>query len=499
MSHHEINSALKEYATSASRFFSEMRQATTQLGNLRLLRNQTLMLLEAVTHLEQSVEFSNLTKAIFSTFHTPDEQERIFLGLYKSDLGVLLRQSGWYQDLFEDRPPNPTAVVELIQDAFGGTECTTTYLAPLEFVQFGMDRIELVGYQICRYSKNELDCLLKQSVSGVFYPRAVVDTAILSDYWFVSIKRPGRSGILSGRDLLYHQGRVKVEYSTFPPEFESVMRQLVLYDWRDPYLVDSDTKRKKGFAKYEEFPRFWVPFVIEINDSPTDLPPRAPDISALATQPVFDPETGEELYEEPASGFSLDSEETKAFQKFMCEKAAMLAAIRECTTTWRFFETAHGFLVKAFLSEGFEQLLWHVTVIEALLGEKIEGGLTNLLKRRIGTVNGKNEAEQKQIRKNFDDLYQLRSSLVHGSPDIGDKEIYLGHLSEARRLARGTTLWMLHLLYHVLQTIRRTGCPIPTRDDLFAMIQIDQERHGSAAEVLRGLPAGFPQVPQWYL
>ena len=88
-----------------------------------------------------------------------------------------------------------------------------------------------------------------------------------------------------------------------------------------------------------------------------------------------------------------------------------------------------GYFVKAFFTDSFEkgleQLLWNITALEALLGEKNDD-LTESLARRISTILGTTKKEKKKIKKQFKELYNFRCALVHGIHF--KEEIYIGHL-----------------------------------------------------------------------
>jgi hypothetical protein len=40
---------------------------------------------------------------------------------------------------------------------------------------------------------------------------------------------------------------------------------------------------------------------------------------------------------------------------------------------WQFFDRAGRYLLKGFFAQGFEQLLWHITTVDALLGDDAPG------------------------------------------------------------------------------------------------------------------------------
>jgi hypothetical protein len=111
---------------------------------------------------------------------------------------------------------------------------------------------------------------------------------------------------------------------------------------------------------------------------------------------------------------------------------------------WHFFETALNMLVKAFFTDELEQLLWHITAIDALLGEK--GDVTEKLARRVASILGKTEDQQTKLKDSFKELYNFRSALVHGKRFDDEDPVDVGHLRKARDFARQTFIWFLDIL-----------------------------------------------------
>jgi hypothetical protein len=81
-------------------------------------------------------------------------------------------------------------------------------------------------------------------------------------------------------------------------------------------------------------------------------------------------------------------------------------------------------------------------------------------------ILGVTESDKKAIKRNFEELYTLRSDLVHGKADIGEREILLGQLDKVREMARALSIWMIKFL----------GC---VRGSLPAHSELPQARHSS--------------------
>ena len=249
--------------------------------------------------------------------------------------------------------------------------------------------------------------------------------------------------------------KVEVGYSPFSGALKQAFRRLILYPWSDTLTRGVQVlTAKKPDPRAAPVPfLFAAPFALSVSESLITAPHRAPDLSVLATEPIFDHE-GRECGMQPVVGCWLNEEETADFCSFISDVDCLIKRAKAEDPEWRFASTALNFLEKAFLSSGAEQLLWHITTIEALVGENVDAGLTRLLKTRVGRALGNTMEERRQIGKNFDELYSLRSDLVHGNATLPDREFYLSHLGQAREMARKLTLWMLHYLASVREVTK---------------------------------------------
>jgi hypothetical protein len=188
---------------------------------------------------------------------------------------------------------------------------------------------------------------------------------------------------------------------------------------------------------------------------------------------------------------------------------------------WYFFELAITYLVRAFQTEGLDQLLWHMVAIEALVGEE---PVRATIRRRLVRMLGSTESNRKEIRKQFNRLYDLRSDLVHGNPwgtpETRAEDRFLGSLpgrtrvlgsspaadlANLRQLARRAILWFARWLDHEHRRVRPPGDPslLPSRKQLLSVLDFDEQyenlsRHCQQIDdVVRALPPGFPNVSEW--
>ena len=154
-----------------------------------------------------------------------------------------------------------------------------------------------------------------------------------------------------------------------------------------------------------------------------------------------------------------------------------------------------GLLEKAFVThDGLDQILWHIAVLDALLSEE-NVGVRQAMRPRIGDILGATEAEKKQVRKGFDELYSFRSELVHGKK-VSEKAQHR-HLGDARELARRVCLWFLDYMVRVDQHLQGQNVPYeryPTRSELLTLLDFDKVGLDRLSSVIRTLPERFPSL-----
>jgi hypothetical protein len=152
-------------------------------------------------------------------------------------------------------------------------------------------------------------------------------------------------------------------------------------------------------------------------------------------------------------------------------------------------------LTKAYFAGGLDQLLWYITSIEALLGERGEE-LSEKLARRIAAIMGKTKNEKKDIKKRFKALYDFRSALVHGNKFR--KEVYWGHLREAREFARICLVWFLNFLAEIQNGIsdNQLDTELPKRKIILNLLDMDEKERFQLRSRFIVLPYGvaLPEV-----
>lgn len=455
-------------------------------GLLRLHVNEAMELQTLVDELEKEDEFHQLVAETRSSF-SGDYHSKNQLA-WQQAVKIFFRRSGYYSDIFEKQTLS-------VDTAFQRREIQVTYLAPMEFVYFAEPLIDFGTFQIRQFSAVELRAIFQNRVNEVFYPWAHIDVERLQGYWFVYLAELAPAPKLGWIYLpfdLSRPDRISIEYTRYPKAIESTLQHLALFEWQADWWKEYDKYKQQKDDLEKGWFGFRIPFVLRVGDNLLDSSIVAPDLSRLEKEVVPDPQTGEEIGDVPAAYIRLSKSETDSFKAFIQRTGNLLKSLRAGENEWQFLKIALGYFIKAFLSEGLEQLLWHITVLEALLGEKGKG-VTERLARRIASILGKSDDERKAIRKKFEELYGFRCNLVHGNPF--QKQTYVRHLRDARNLARQTLLWFLHYLNEI-----QTGFPkedIPTREEILTLLDLEQNSKVRLAQLIDSLPGGFPYVREW--
>ena len=467
--------------------------------------NKEVQLRHLVDQLEKRPEFNALVRETLSAFRSDDWHSAKSESWWRDPIRQFFCRTGYYTNTFAGSD-KPCDLFQRYEAAFQHRSVQTTYLAPLEFVNFPKDsQLKFSGFEILKFDRNKLDKIVGNEVNRVFYQKAEVDTSILQEYWFIVVKteeKVQRLGHLyySASDVAAAEDRVYLEYTRFPPAIERVLARLVLFDWvgdpEDPSTYSGQNCYPFGFN---------IPFVIRVDDNDLGRPQSAPDCSKLITTPGGN--EGEN--EIPFVIFDLKKSRAVTFEQHIQRADECLRHLEKkkydtklpyldtLDTRWPFLKVAMGNLIKAFFTEELEQLLWHITALEALLGE--ERGIRRSIAKRSAAIVGTTKKERTRLKKQFENLYDLRCDLVHGNQF--EKDIHRKQLFEARMMALRIMIWFVNYLGEITARIKQGSWKgdVPDREDLLVLLDrrignVDQKR---LQAILGDLPTEFPSVPDW--
>ncbi len=117
-----------------------------------------------------------------------------------------------------------------------------------------------------------------------------------------------------------------------------------------------------------------IPFVISVSDSlirwPSHSSASYPLELCQATLNRFPIRVGVPR-RVPVEDLQLDKNGSDDLERFLADIAMQLHCIQPLLDAdWQFLQTALNFRSRAFLTKGSDELLWNITAIEAILGDK---------------------------------------------------------------------------------------------------------------------------------
>lgn len=397
------------------------------------------------------------------------------------------RRSHYYLDFYDDREVNSELALSRFIHAFQRETIQVRYLVPIRSVDFSNESMAFSQFRLTRFTASELSELLETEANEIFYHGRNIDLSEIEGYWFLDLTHTEPSPKIDEIVIPDLTPSIRKEFTSLPRPIMNALQPFILFDWNAVARWESRT----GWSSFD------IPFVLELSDDLLNYPRWVPPIPPFyKEEQILD--AGVEI-DVPFYQIILNENEAADFYRFATTLEAILRRLSSAEGSAGFLEIGLGFLNKAFFSEGLQGLLWHMTSLEALLGEDREG-LTTLLKKRLGSVLGRTEREAKEVRKTFDELYKLRSRLVHGDRSLLDHEVLVEHLGQARSFARRTMVWFLHYVDYIYRRCSENGHnenEFPTRAELLAALDLKLESRQRMRHLLRTLPEEFPNMPDW--
>ena len=507
----KLENIFNNYIELAKSRFDELNLQKNVKGPLRIITNKSLEIRRIVDQLEKEAVFQELvneTSSEFSWRYKPVDP-------WDFAIGNFFRRSNYYYNIFQGKTINHNNLFNQYTMAFSRDKISVTYLAPVLGIKFVDNIIDVGDFQLIIFSIDELESLFHNKTKEIFCPEIAFDMDLIDELkklWFIKYVReysPQSLGLSiycawdRYSSILINDNDVEDWYDekysyaegilegNLPEPIINVLKVVALFDLQsDTYReqtnhLANESDVSKGTTLYGKWKDIKIPFVILLDDN------------LLSSSCISIPEIYRikclSYYNEDE--ISLDKEETYKFKNFINNIGKLITLIEDDQNKWQFLEIALTSMVKAFLTEGLEQLLWHMISLEALLGEKGEG-ITVRLARRISNILGRNESERERIRKQFKELYNFRCEIAHGNPFT--KRVYTGHLWVARDLCRKILLWFINYLSAIQIKIKnRTLENIPSREDILTLIDQDPTSRKHLTFLLENLPEDFPYVKEW--
>ncbi|WP_429038455.1 hypothetical protein [Aeromonas media] len=333
--------------------------------------------------------------------------------------------------------PDFDKVAAALTNEFQRTRTRRRYLCPLDMAG-ELPTFQFGDAKISRFSAAELEALFDAPRLELFYSDIQLDTQKLSLFhWLVveedvSVRSESGSRRFSGLNFSCDKdlGEIVPHRGRFPTAVERALFVLLLAQWED--WADRVEVDWRGFQ---------LPWIYSLDDDLCAFPSQPPTPERLSWVPdvrqVEDNEWDE--YERPAYLQTMVSAEN--VQQDLESKWALLQETNALESEL-FSTPVEHFLVRAFLSDGIDEVIAHLIMIEAAFGteadherkmrlgaDKHQEGATRRVAARLSTAIGKPGAA-----KEFLDLYDMRCKYVHGRPE--GRVISTEQRITARRLAR---------------------------------------------------------------
>jgi hypothetical protein len=340
--------------------------------------------------------------------------------------------------------------------ALRATRAKRIHLAPLDLAA-DLPPLAFGPARVCRLSADELRSVIDLPRLRRLYPRQDFDAERFSEFHWLIVEEvvvleqepEERAVPVLFMDLSQDLGRIEPHKGRFPTALEEALFFLLLAPWESwPTMPEVDWR---GFR---------VPWVYTV-DSDIFVRPNSP--------PSADTLSWEERVHDDGYGGTYEEERPVELQ---LEEVAKTELTVWDLSRWMTVEQAKAsvlfetpivhFLVRAFLAEGVDELLAHITTIEAALGLRADyqrnfrvapdrhKGMraTNRMRGRVAGLLG-----DRRFADQYEQLFDVRSAFLHGRAmtAISTKERVM-----ARSLAR-----------HVVEALilATLAGPISSRED----------------------------------
>ncbi|MBN9515878.1 MAG: hypothetical protein KIT25_02525 [Enhydrobacter sp.] len=355
--------------------------------------------------------------------------------------GLPLDQAGLALDL-------PTAAAAL-DAAYSRRITVRRHICPLDLAD-DLPPMSFGNTRVAQFTAEELGKLFDAPRLARNFPALPLEAKRLAQFHWLVVEeeievdpRPeSRAAPFMFTDMRQDFGEIEPHHGRFPPAVEGALFFLLLARWEEwSTMLEVDWR---GFL---------VPWIYTLDEDLFVRPARPPSPDDLTLEPrIVEDRWGEEIELERPSALPLDDSAKTELQLFTDAAWTELQAAR---ATPLFEAPVVHFLVRAFLADGIDEVMAHMTAIEAALGLEIDHmrklrpkpdphpklSATERVSARIGAA-----LTDAKAAENYKDLFELRSAFVHGRaglPKISTTQRVLAR-NLARRVARALVALAVH-------------------------------------------------------
>jgi hypothetical protein len=364
-------------------------------------------------------------------------------------------------------PPNQSAlaldlstVATSLTKAYSRRMTVRRYICPLDLA----DELPTMAFgnaRVAQFTAEELEQLFDAPRLRRNFPTLPFESERLAQFHWLVVEeeraidpRPeARAVPMLFAGMRRDFGEIEPYLGRFPSAVEGALFFLLLAQWEEwSTMPDVDWR---GFR---------MPWIYALDEDLCVRPTRPPSPDSLSLEPWFvHDDCGEEIELERPTSLPLNDSAKKELPR-LTESA--WAELQAALATPLFKTPVVHFLVRAYLADGMDEVIAHMTAIEAALGLESDhkrklrpkpdphAGLsaTNRVAARIGAALADAQAVQ-----DYEDLFELRSAFIHGR--AGLQKISTPQVVLARGLARRVARALVSLA---------TAHPSSSREDILA-------------------------------
>jgi hypothetical protein len=355
-------------------------------------------------------------------------------------LSTALRSLGLPCHLSADRASlslDPVTAADAIDATYRRKTTLLRHMCPLDLAD-DLPALNFGNARVAKFSADELAELFDSTRLARNFHSQPFEAQRLAQFHWLVVEEEIEPDLRSRTSMFGHLafdrdfGEIDPHVGRFPSAVEAALFFLLLAPWEHWSTMQEVDWR--GFR---------VPWIHTIGDDLFVRPSPPPSADSLTLEPwIVQDNWGEEIELERPTALRLYDEAQSGLALFTDSAWRQLESARSSSL----FETpiAH-FLVRAFLADGMDEVMAHMTAIEAAVGLEMDhkkslrpkpdphkkvSSATERVSARVAAVLNDRASVQA-----YEDLFELRSTFVHGR--AGLQKVSTAQRVMARGLARG--------------------------------------------------------------
>lgn len=342
---------------------------------------------------------------------------------------------------------DPVSAANAIDIAYRRTTTLRRHLCPLDLAD-ELPPLSFGNARVGQFGADELARLFDAPLLARNFPNRTLEAKRLAQFHWLVVEeeieidpRPdARTAPFMYMTFNRDFGEIDPHLGRFPPAVEAALFFLLLAPWERWSTMEEVDWR--GFR---------LPWIYTVDDDLFIRPAPPPNADSLSLEPwIVEDGWGEEIELERPTALPLDDEAQVELARFNNGAWEQLQAARATSL----FETpVEHFLVRAFLADGMDEVMAHMTTIEAALGLEMDhktrlrpkpdphkkvSSATERVAARVAAIMNDRPSGQA-----YKDLFELRSAFVHGR--AGLQKVSTAQRVMARSLARGVARGLVEL------------------------------------------------------